>query len=217
MEATISSQAPETRRIKLLILDDHPLVRRGLMAAAEDSSDCEVVGEAAHSAGIVGQVTRLAPDVVVLDIRLGTGVSGIEIARMLRKRFAAMKILVLSNYDSEPYVRELREIGIDGYLLKSATPSAVLDAVRTVFEGETVFDPNVLARFARPSGVTSREAEILQLAAEGLGNQEIAYRLNMSVTSVQVSLASAFAKLGVHNRTAAVVQAARLGVIVIDD
>lgn len=217
MEATLSNQARETRIIKLLILDDHPLVRRGLMAAAENSSDCEVVGEAAHSTGIVEQVTRVTPDVVILDIRLGTGASGIEVARELRRRFIALKILVLSSYNQQPYVQELHRIGVNGYLLKTVPAAAVLDAVRAIVQGESVFEPTVLSRLTRRSGITAHEAELLQLVADGLGNREIAKRLSISISGVQVGLASVFRKLRVQNRTAAVVKAASMGIIVIEE
>lgn len=143
LEATLSNQGA-MHKIKIFVLDDHPLIRQGLAAAARASSDCEVVGEAAHPSGLGEQITRLMPDVVVLDVRLGMGGSGIEVARDLRRRFASLKILVLSNYDIQAYAQEFHRIGVNGYLLKTASTRAVLDAVRAVADGETVFDPAIL-------------------------------------------------------------------------
>lgn len=214
---TMSSNQSATQKIKLLVVDDHPLIRQGLAAAAGASSDCQVVDEAAHPGAVVDQVRRLTPDVVILDVKLGKGSNGIDVARELRREFSAVKILVLSNYDSEPYIREFHRIGASGYLLKSAPPSAVLDAVRAIVQGEAIFDPLVLSRLTRHSGISAREAELLQLVAGGLGNREIAQRLSISISGVQVGLASVFRKLGVQNRTAAVVKAASVGIIVIEE
>jgi len=216
-------------RITVLLVDDHEMARRGLAAALCEAPDCEVVGEASTAGEALTEVRRLLPRVVVLDVSLADSKeNGVDVARQIRKQIPRTQIVVFTNYAIDAYVRQMLEIGVGGYLLKTAPISAVLNAIRLVATGERVYSPEIIARITDPylrqltpaspwlvQTPTAREVEVLQLASEGLSNNEIALRLSISSSSVRMHLANTFEKLGARNRTDAVVKGARVGVIVI--
>ncbi len=213
----------------ILIVDDHPMMRMGAAACFSEAPDCRVAGETDNAEEALALALRLRPDVVLLDIRLKGELSGIDVARSLRKQLPDTKIIVLTNFPHEPYVRAMMELGVDGYLLKDTPPRDVLDAVRMVMKGRHVFSATISSRIVRgyldsqdsgerhdgPS-LTSREAEVLQLVADGRTNDEIAEVLNLSVKAIQAHLTRLYEKLGARNRTEAVVYAARRGLVVLD-
>jgi len=216
--------------IRVLIIDDHPLIRQGLRSAIRDSDDCELAGEAGSPAGIVRLVAERRPEVVILDIRLGeSGSSGIGVARQLTGHFPALKVLVLSAHTLEPYVRELQRIGVHGILPKSVPSASVLDAVRCVVRGERIFGAGAGGHLGPEPGspvptpawltgqVTSREADVLQMFASGVSDAQIAGQLAMTIGDVQAILASAAGKLGADSAGEAVAMAAERGIIVVDD
>ncbi len=207
-----------TRGIRIVVADDHFLVREGMRNLFDRQNGMSVVGEAADGEEALELVERLTPDVLVLDIRMPK-VDGIEVTRRLRGRHQRTRILVLSAYDLVEYVLALMEAGADGYMTKMATSGQLVDAVERVHGGECVLDPAVAQRMAElwaggratregpGEKLTSRERRVLQLATQGLPNKAIATELGLSVRTVQAHFGNIYAKLGVSSRVQAVVHA----------
>jgi len=206
------------------------MIRVGVVSYLDEAPDCRIVGEADNFEEALDLAIHLRPDVVLADIRLKGERTGIDLARALRKEVPESKILVLTNFPHEPYVRAMMEIGVEGYLLKDTPPGDVLEAVRMVMKGRNVFSATVSSGIVRgylhssstregreADSLTSREAEVLQLIADGRTNDGIAEVLGVSVKTIQVHLTNLYSKLGAHNRTEAVIQAARRGLVVLDD
>jgi DNA-binding NarL/FixJ family response regulator len=193
--------------IRLLVVDDHPVVRAGMVAVLGEEDDFEVVGEAANGAEALALVPRLAPDVVLMDLRMPGG-DGVAAIRELRRRSRSRpKVLVLSTYDTDRDVRSAIEAGADGYLLKDARRADLLRAVHDLAAGRTVLIPGALAALAgrtRESSLSAREAEVLRLVAQGLTNGAIASRLLISESTVKTHLLHVYAKLEVTDRASAV-------------
>ena len=210
--------------IRILLVEDHALVREGTAAIVDAQEDLEVVGMAADADGAVQRAHELAPDVVLLDFRIPGG--GPEVARRIAHVAPAARVLVVSAYGQPDYVASMRQVGVAGYLLKSATPNALVKAIRRVHGGATVFDD--VAGAARPSAaglrgtgsgiepLTMRELDVLRLVAQGGSNREIADALGVSTKTVEAHLSSVYAKLGVRSRTEAVVKSARAGIISVE-
>ncbi|HXC84964.1 MAG TPA: response regulator transcription factor [Trebonia sp.] len=201
--------------IRVVLADDHPVVREGLRGMLAAEPDIEVVGEAASGPEAVILAERLRPDVVLMDLRMPGG-DGVEATRQL----AGITVVVLTTYDSDADILRAVEAGAAGYLLKD-TPRAVLaDSVRAAARGETVLAPAVAGRlFGRmragpaPEQLSARETEVLALVARGLTNAEIARRLYLSEATIKTHLLRASAKLGVSGRTAAVTKAIETGAL----
>jgi DNA-binding NarL/FixJ family response regulator len=202
--------------IRVLLADDHPVVREGLRGMLAAEPDIEVVGEAASGPEAVALAQRLRPDVVLMDLRMPGG-DGVEATRML----AGTTVVVLTTYDSDADILRAVEAGAAGYLLKD-TPRAVLaDSVRAAARGETVLAPAVAGRLfgrmrtapAPLSALSARETEVLALVARGLTNGEIAGKLYLSEATVKTHLLRACGKLGVSGRTAAVTKAIETGAL----
>jgi DNA-binding NarL/FixJ family response regulator len=205
--------------IRVLLADDHGVVRRGIREFLEEESDIQVVAEAESGLQAV-ELTRVHhPDVVVLDIQM-PGCNGIEAAQKIRLTIGqSIGILILTAYDDDPYVLAALEAGANGYVMKSADADDIVQAVRDVNEGKRVLDPtiarlvDIIQGETGPSDLTERELGVLAWTARGLTNKAIAYQLKISPRTVQGHLASIYAKLGVGTRTEAVTKAVQLGLI----
>ncbi len=213
--------------LRVVLADDHAMVRQGIRQFLEEGGEIAVVAEAADGEETLRLVARHRPDVVVLDIQM-PGMSGIEVTKEIRAHFPGIRVLILTAYDDDPYVLALLRAGADGYILKSAEAEDLVRAVRAVAAGQSALSPEVARRvvqrmasgepgLAGPAeALTEREVEVLRLAAQGFSNKEIGRRLGISARTVQGHLANIYGKLGVNNRTAAVVEGRRRGWIVLE-
>ena len=204
--------------IRLLVVDDHPVVRAGMVAVLGEEVDFEVVGEAADGAEAVALVPRLRPDVVLMDLRMPV-LDGAAATAQITAQDGAPQVLVLTTYDTDADIVRAVEGGARGYLLKDAPTDVLADAIRRAARGETVLASPVAARLAdrlrapaRPE-LTAREVEVLGLVARGLSNADIGRELFIGEATVKTHLIRAFAKLGVADRTAAVTAAYASGLI----
>lgn len=204
--------------IRLLVVDDHPVVRAGMVAVLGEEPDLDVVGEAGNGAEALALVPRLEPDVVLMDLRMPV-MDGAETTARLRSMPSAPQVLVLTTYDTDADIVRAVEAGARGYLLKDAPTSLLTDAIRRAARGETVLAPPVAARLAdrlrAPAApdLTAREVEVLGLVARGMSNAQVGRQLFIGEATVKTHLLRAFAKLGVQDRTAAVTEAHRRGLI----
>ena len=216
--------------IKILIADDHAVVREGTRQILEQEADMDVVAEAADGEEAVRLAGSSKPDVAIIDIAMPK-LDGIEATKQIKTLYPAIAVLILTVYDDDQFVFSLLEAGAAGYLMKSVRGSELIEAVRAVYVGESVLHPaiarKVLNRFVPVSGqpqrqkpaevVSEREMEILKLATRGLSNQDIANELCLSLRTVQAHLGHIFNKLKVGSRTEAVVRALKDGWITLDD
>jgi DNA-binding NarL/FixJ family response regulator len=198
--------------IRLLIADDHPVVRDGLRGMVAAEPDLEVVGEAGNGLEVLALVPRVRPDVALVDLRMPE-LDGVATIRALRERHPEVRVLVLTTFDTERDVVSAVEAGATGYLLKDAPRAELFRAIRAAARGESVLAPEVATRLVgqlrEPSSqpLTQRELQVLELVARGATNREVAARLHVSEATVKTHLVHAFAKLGVGDRTAAVTAA----------
>jgi len=205
-------------RIRVLLADDHPTTRLGLRVLLERANDVEVVGEAKDGAEALTLIEELRPDVAVLDCKL-PGLAGPQVAQEIRRRGLPVRVLALSSYDDERYVRGMLEAGAVGYLLKEEAPETIVAAVRGAMRAEGHFSPPVAkkvsawARGELPGGLTKREMEVLALVAEGLSNKEIARTLGVTVWTVNFHTGNILKKLGVASRVEAAVWAKERGIL----
>ncbi len=216
--------------IKILIADDHAVVRDGTRQILEQEKDLEVIAEAADGAEAVKLAGSTKPDVAIIDISM-PGMDGIEATRQIKALYPSIAVLILSAYDDDQFVFSLLEAGAAGYLLKSVRGRELIEAVRQVHAGESVLHPaiarKVLNRFVPSSGkaagqksaevLSDREIEVLKYATRGLSNQEIADELVLSLRTVQAHLGHIFNKLQVSSRTEAVVRALKEGWVTLED
>jgi DNA-binding NarL/FixJ family response regulator len=204
--------------IRVVLADDHSVVRRGIRDFLTEAGDIVVVAEADNGTQALDLIRQHRPDVAVLDIQM-SGSSGIEVARRLRNEGATLGILILTAFDDPPYIRAALEIGANGYVLKISDADEIVGAVRATYEGQQVMDGRLLATDANTYAegftinLTEREQEVLQFAAQGLTNKSIGFKLSISDRTVQEHLAHAYEKLSVANRAEAVTKAARLGLL----
>jgi len=208
--------------IRVLLADDHPVVRRGLAALLSTLPDFEVVGEAVDGEAAVREAQLSRPDVVLMDVRM-PGIDGVEATRRIRESVPNAAVLVLTMYDDDATVFTAMQAGARGYLLKGAEQDEITDAIRAVVRGQAIFGPGIAARlldhFGNPPApavelfpeLTPREREILELLAEGRRTSEIAGTLHLSPKTVSNNLTAIFAKLEVADRTAAVIRARERG------
>lgn len=204
--------------LRVVIGDDHPVVRAGLSALLSTDDGVEVVGEGATPEAVVEVARRLRPDVVLLDLQFGGPTSGVDAARALRGDADPPAVLILTNYDSDADILAAIEAGANGYLLKDAPPDDLLAAVRAAAAGESALAPAVASRLmdrmrTPQVALTLREIEVLETVAQGLSNGDAARALHLSESTVKSHLAHVYVKLGVRSRGAAVVAARRLGVL----
>lgn len=206
--------------IRVLLVDDHPVVRRGLRAMVDDLPELTAVGEAADGAEALRVLEGLEqrPDVVLMDLQMGAGMHGVEATRRITALPDPPTVLILTTYSTDADILAAVEAGATGYLLKDAPPEEVAAAVRAAARGETVLAPPVAARLlgrvraGRPT-LSPREAEILQLLALGLANKQISKRLFISEATVKTHLVHIYDKLGVDSRTAAIASGLTSGLI----
>ena len=210
--------------IRVVIADDHNVVRKGIRELLADEDDIEVVGEARTGYEAIDLATALHPDVVLMDIAMPK-LSGVDATRQIRKLAPAVRILVLTAYQDDPYLYGLLDAGATSYILKTAEDREIVRAVRATAAGQSAIDPAVaprlLARTTQPSAhgdlLTERELAVLRLAAHGLTNKQIGADLAISDRTVQNHLANIYAKLDVASRTEAVTAALQRNLIGLND
>jgi DNA-binding NarL/FixJ family response regulator len=204
--------------IRLVIADDHPVVRDGLSGMLGRDPAFAVVGEAGDGAEAVRLAEALAPDVILLDLRM-PGMDGLTAIRELARRGVTARVLVLTTYDTDGHVLPAIEAGATGYLLKDAPRAELLRAVRAAAEGQSVLSPSVATRLMSrvrdpvPESLSRRELEVIALVAAGNTNREAAARLFISEATVKTHLLNIYAKLGVSDRAAAVAEAYNRGLL----
>jgi DNA-binding NarL/FixJ family response regulator len=207
-----------------LLADDHAVVRAGIRQFLEHAPDIEVVAEADDGEMARALIEQHQPDVAVLDIQMPKG-SGIDVTRWVRANQRTVGVLVLTAYDDDPYVIAVLQAGANGYVLKTASPTTIVQAVRDVYEGRSVLDPAVAQKLmdhitghshVRPEeyeALTEREVEVLALAGKGYTNKAIGVQLGISDRTVQGHLANIYGKLNANSRTEAVMRAVAQGLI----
>ncbi|HUF39371.1 MAG TPA: response regulator transcription factor [Anaerolineales bacterium] len=211
--------------IRILLADDHAVVRAGIRQFIERAGDLQVIAEAGDGETAKRLITETSPDVAVLDIQMPAA-TGIEVTRWVRTHHPRTGVLILTAYDDDPYVLAVLQAGANGYVLKTAAPDEIVDAVREVHAGKSALDAAIahklISRISdRPpasdyEALTHREAEVLTLAARGFTNKAIAVQLGISDRTVQGHLAKVFIKLQAASRTEAVMRAVSLGWISAD-
>ena len=209
--------------IRLMIADDHPVVREGLAAMLNKQADIEVVGEAENGREAIEQARRLHPDVILMDLRMPE-VDGVEAMSRIAAESPETRFIVLTTYDNDEFIFKGIEAGARAYLLKDAPRDELFKAIRAVYRGESLIQPavagKVLDRFAQlsrqvqvPDSLSEREVDVIRLMADGAANKEIATGLAISESTVKTHIQTIFQKLGVRDRTEAVMQALRKGII----
>ena len=199
-------------RIRVLLADDHTILRDGIRALLVDQADIEVIGEAEDGLSTVKMVGKLKPDVVIMDIAMPL-LNGLEATRQIQRDYPQVKVLILTMHENEEYIRQVLAAGALGYVLKDAAAHDLLSAIRAVHQGEAVLSPAITRLVIedylrwgdiRPedtsNGLTPREREILQLIAEGYTNKEIAEILSLSVKTIQSHRSNLMSKLDLHDR-----------------
>jgi two-component system, NarL family, response regulator LiaR len=210
--------------IRVVIADDHNVVRKGIRDLLSDEDDITVVGEARNGHEAVDLATALRPDVVVMDIAMPE-LTGVEATRQIRTQAPDVRVLVLTAYDDDPYIYSLLDAGATGYILKTAESREIVRAVRATAAGQSALDPAIaprlIARLTKPAAggdtLTGRELDVLRLAARGQTNKQIGAELAISDRTVQNHLANIYAKLGVASRTEAVTAALQRSLIRLDE
>ncbi|MFI7444723.1 response regulator [Nonomuraea indica] len=198
--------------MRLFLVDDHPVVRAGLVALLSGEHDIDVVGEAPGGEEALRAIAVRTPDVVLMDLQLGDGIDGVEATRRIRELPSPPQVLVLTTYESDADIMRAVDAGATGYLLKACPPEELFQGIRAAARGETVLSAKVATRMMRRmrdpgTALSAREIEILELLASGAGNREIARRLFITEATVKTHLVHVYSKLGVDTRTAAVTAA----------
>ena len=219
--------ANDVDTFRLVIIDDHSLVREGTSQLLNQELDFNVVGQASTAEAGLGLIERLKPDIALVDVSL-PGMSGLELTREIVSRGLEVKILILSAYDDYAYVAEALDVGVAGYMLKTATGRELVDAIRAVLNGVFVLDSTVSARLSRhwrhetrdavsAETLTPRESDVLRLLARGMSNKQVASQLSLGLRTVEGHVSNILAKLGVSSRTEAVLKALGTRGIITDD
>jgi DNA-binding NarL/FixJ family response regulator len=215
-------------KIRVLLAEDHAIVREGTREFIQREEDMEVVGEAGDGEEAVELATELKPDVIVMDIRMPK-LNGIEATKKIKELLPSTAVLVLTAYDYDQYIFALLEAGAAGYLLKGVRVHELIDAIRAVYAGESVLHPvvarRVIDRLVSPpptetpatEPLSEREMEVLKLAAKGISNKDIADELFLSPRTVQAHLGNIFNKLGVASRTEAILHGLRKGWLTLEN
>lgn len=207
--------------IRILLADDHHLVRVGVRQLLESANDLKVIAEAGDGEEAQALIQKHKPDVAVLDIQMPKA-SGIEVTRWVRSHLPEVGVLILTAYDDDPYVMAVLQAGANGYVLKTGQADELIQAVRDVHEGKSALDPSITRKLMSNifkvsdravESLTDRELDVLRLAAKGFTNKAIGVQLSISDRTVQGHLAHIFAKLQANSRTEAVMRAVSLGLI----
>lgn len=210
--------------IRVLIVDDHPVVRQGVRSLLVNHSDIQVVAEAESAASLFATLNGNPPDVILLDVRM-PGPSGIEITQRLKRERPSIKVIILTTYEDDEVLFGALRAGADGYLLKSTSPEILASSIRSVARGERLMSPALVDKMMRQfqdlaaqkvradSGLTDHELQVLQLVAGGATNKEIADKLFWSEVTVKRKTQDIFEKLGVANRAQAVAEATKRGIL----
>ena len=216
-------------KIRVLLAEDHVIVREGTRELVQHEPDMEVVGEAGDGEEAIQLTAKLRPDVVIMDIAMPK-LNGIEATKQIKELYPATAVLVLTAYDDDQYIFALLEAGAAGYLLKNVRGRELIDAIRAVYAGESVLHPAITRKVIEsfmPAGkpaerriaepLSEREMEVVKLAGRGMSNKDIAEELSLSVRTVQAHLGNIFNKLGVGSRTEAVLYALKKGWVALED
>ena len=215
----------ENTSIRVILADDHAVVRKGIHDFLQEPGDITVVAEAATGDEALALIRQHRPDVAVLDIQM-PGRTGLEVTRAVRAEQLPVGVLILTAYDDDPFVMTALQAGANGYVMKSAEPEELVAAVRAVHEGKSALDPSILRKVmatltdGSPSGtvekLSAREIEVLRLAARGYTNKAIGAQLGISDRTVQGHLTNVYGKLGVASRTEAVTRAIHMGLVSVE-
>ena len=206
------------QRIRILVCDDHPVVRSGLRGMIQSQPDLEVIAEASEGAQAVALAASLQPDIVLMDLRM-PGMDGVTATEAIKSMHPSIHVLILTTYDTDADILRALEKGATGFLLKDEREDRLFDAIREAAGGRSPLAPGVASRLVErlrgdaDSHVSEREIEILMLVAQGQSNREIARELHISDSTVKAHMLHIFDKLGVTDRTAAVTTALRQGII----
>jgi two-component system, NarL family, response regulator LiaR len=217
-------------KIKILIADDHPLLRHGIRQLLEDEPDFQVVAEAGDGEEALDLADKFQPDVVIMDIGMPKR-NGLEATKRIKTKHPATAVLVLTVYDDDEYVLGLLEAGASGYLLKNAYGKDLISAIRDVSTGEMVFNPAIGQKLLKRAALanhqkitidefeqlTPREVDVLTCAARGMNNREIALYLDIGLSTVKGHMVGIFTKMRVDSRTKAILRALKLGIITLDE
>lgn len=209
--------------IRVMIVDDHNLVREGLKAVFDQGDEVDVVGEAGSGEEAIEMVGKVEPEVVLMDISM-PGMNGIQATKLIRDKYPGVKIVILTMLDQEGYVYEAVKAGATGYMLKSTSSDDLVRSIQTVYEGKALLHPDATVQLlkefvtlaenrAKDYGLSNREMEVLQLLSEGKTNKEIAKSLWISEQTVKTHVAHIFDKLGTSDRTETVARALRSGLV----
>ena len=214
---------------KVLIADDHVIVREGLIALLNMADDIEVVGEAADGREAIDMTEQLRPDVVLMDIRM-TKLDGVQATREIRARFPEVHVIALTNYDDDEYVFDCLRYGASGYLMKDVSPEDLVKAIKSAVQDESLVDPSVLNKVLTQfrqlteddsnhadDKLSPREKEVLEALTAGLSNKEIAQKLYIAEKTVKAHFGSIYRKMNVSTRSQAIVVAVKSGLVDLDD
>ena len=217
-------------KTRILIADDHPLLREALCKVFSNQKDMEIVGQASNGEEAIDLASQLKPDILVMDIMMPK-LDGLEASRQIKKIAPNTAILILTAYDDDNYVLGLLEAGATGYLMKSAKGQDLVEAVRAIRAGESVLHPKIIEKLlkqamAKPAGtaehkikylLSDREMEMLKLLATGMSNKEIAEKLCLSLRTVKAHMSNIFTKMNVASRSEALVEALRKELLTLED
>jgi DNA-binding NarL/FixJ family response regulator len=209
--------AAPSKKIRILLVDDHMVIRMGLMTAASDATDMEVVADVENGHDAVESFRKHRPDVVILDLRM-PGMNGIETLRVLHEEFKNVRVLIFSNYATGEEIFRAMKAGASGFVLKEMPLDRLLEAIRVVHRGEQYVPPEIAMRVGERmlAQLSPREIEVLQSLGRGLSNKEIGAQLGVVEGTVKIHITSIFGKLGVCDRTQALIEAVKRGIVQID-
>ncbi|MEO6243793.1 MAG: response regulator transcription factor [Opitutaceae bacterium] len=206
-----------TKKIRILLVDDHMVIRMGLITAAGDAEDMDIVADVDNGHDAIEAYRKHRPDIVVLDLRL-PGMSGIETLQALRQEFKNVRALIYSNYAKSEEVFLAMKAGASGFVLKEMPLDRLLEAIRTVNQGDQYVPPQIAMRVGERllAQLSPREIEVLRLLARGLSNKEIGAQLGVVEGTVKIHITNIFSKLGVSDRTQALIEAIKRGIVEVD-